>query len=312
MQVDHSDKDCYGCGEKGHIAANCPKKGASLKGGGKGDFKGGKGGKAGKGGGKAGASPGKGNGAKGGWPPSLQNWKQWYPGPSPAQWTGWWRQNQTNQYKGTANLFEQGNRLSQLQQPQQQGWEQAGWQDGGAWPSPSTQTALQSLFMGGSMYKLVEKGPKPKQINCDAKPVESPNKFQALQMKGDETVASEAEASDEKDRITTSVPIARLIKPESRNRQRKKARAASQTSNGDNKGDGECSHEGFLWRRACSRAPMKLVMPAPPLCERCLPTSNGVESCWAFSASASLLDFVRQTPILFFRFESSNRGIVLS
>ena len=40
---------------------------------------------------------------------------------------------------------------------------------------------------------------------------------------------------------------------------------------------------------------MKLVMPAPPLCERCLPTSNGVESCWAFSASASLLDFVRQT-----------------
>ncbi len=25
---------------------------------------------------------------------------------------------------------------------------------------------------------------------------------------------------------------------------------------------------GFLWRRACSRAPMKLVMPAPPLCER--------------------------------------------
>ena len=29
-------------------------------------------------------------------------------------------------------------------------------------------------------------------------------------------------------------------------------------------------HKGFLWRRACSRAPMKLVMPAPPLCEICL------------------------------------------
>ncbi len=29
-------------------------------------------------------------------------------------------------------------------------------------------------------------------------------------------------------------------------------------------------YANFLQKRACSRAPMKLVMPAPPLCEGCL------------------------------------------
>ncbi len=48
-----------------------------------------------------------------------------YPGPSPAQWTDWWKQANPNngQYKASTNLFEQGNRLSQLQSQQQpQDW----------------------------------------------------------------------------------------------------------------------------------------------------------------------------------------------
>ena len=88
MQVDHSQKDCYHCGEYGHIAANCTK----SKGGknGKGD-KGwnSKGDRAGKGSGKYGKG-GKGGskGGKNGWPPSLQTWRTWYPGPSPNGRTG--------------------------------------------------------------------------------------------------------------------------------------------------------------------------------------------------------------------------------
>ena len=298
MQVDHTQKDCYHCGELGHIAANCPKQkggkeGKDGKGGGKGPGKGG--GKFGKGG-KA-----TGKGGKGGWPPSLQNWRQWYPGPSPSQWTGWWKQAQSNNFKGTANLFEQGNRLSQLQQPQQQGWEQNGWQDGGAWPAPSTPSALQALFMGGSMYKLVDKGPKPKQVNRSTRPVESPNKFQVLQEDDGE------EATNETERITTTVPITSLIKPESRNRQRKKARACPDTSADPLASlSPTCTSTGWKGRPGYRKVPDDafdasrhqtgvrggMGLPADEAHTAETPDEKG--SYWSFNANTNILDFVKQ------------------
>ncbi len=115
MAVDHSDKDCYACGETGHIARNCPK-GPSPKG---------KGGDKGGGKGKSKGGKGKGSGGKGGQWPSWGQWRNMYPGPSQSQWKDWWRQGQGQgqagsgagglQYNGKVNLFEQGQRLSALQ-----------------------------------------------------------------------------------------------------------------------------------------------------------------------------------------------------
>ena len=162
MEVDHSSKDCYECGEIGHIAANCPRRQA---GGGK-EHKG-------KGKGKGKGPGGKGGGGKGPWQPSLTNWRSWYPGPSQAQWTEWFKQGPgqaPNPYRGTANLFEQGARLSNMQPPEQYG--------------------LQTLFtQPGSMFKLVEKGVK----DADAKNVKGKppnfvdrNSFEHLEEEDDE------------------------------------------------------------------------------------------------------------------------------
>ena len=79
MQVDHRDKDCYHCGEKGHISRNCTKKAQNFPVDGTAQ----KGGKVGKGGGKG--EKGQFNGQ---WP-SKGQWKSWFPGPTQTQWNGW-------------------------------------------------------------------------------------------------------------------------------------------------------------------------------------------------------------------------------
>ncbi len=70
MIVDHSEKDCFDCGEKGHIARDCPVKKARVAAGGPERLPGRpKGGGKGKGGGKA---P---------WQPTKGQWRNWFPGP---------------------------------------------------------------------------------------------------------------------------------------------------------------------------------------------------------------------------------------
>ena len=193
MQVDHSLKDCYSCGEIGHIAANCEKAGK-----GKGSGQKGKGNPKGKGKGKDGKAAGKGGwpAGKGTWQPSLQNWRQMYPGPSQQQWTSWWHQARPNatQYKGGTNLFEQGQRLSPLQ-PQSPAWSDEQWQE---WPQPSSGQVLNSLFSAGNMYKFVQKGPKPKEVEANGTGYEDYNAFEALEEDEDE--------ADDDDGATTDPP----------------------------------------------------------------------------------------------------------
>ena len=122
MDVDaHKDKDCYNCGEVGHISANCPQK--LLNGGGKG----GKGGKVKKGDIKG---NGKGNGqwpqwtpSKGQWSPSKGQWKSWFPGPTQTQWTNWFpgKGGKGNGKSNGKNMFftGQGHQLFPVQDPSQ-------------------------------------------------------------------------------------------------------------------------------------------------------------------------------------------------
>jgi len=210
MDVDHSNKDCYGCGEYGHIAANCPRA-QEAKG-----SKGAKGVK-GKGKGLPNGSKGKGKQGKGDWYPSLQSWKQMYPGPSPTQWTSWWRPagGAPSPYKGSANLFEQGNRLSQFQEQQSQDW----WGGYAAQPS-QTQNVLRSLFQSGNMFKLVEKGPKMQKAEAAPAAVVK-NRYAMLERRD--------EQPDNKPQHVTEAPLEMFIKPESPNRWRKREVKARKT-----------------------------------------------------------------------------------
>ena len=223
MRIDHSQKDCYQCGELGHIAANCPKAG-------KGKGNGQKGGAApkgngkGKGKGKAGKGPG-----KGAWQPSLQSWRYMYPGPSPSQWTDWWRQASASNgdYKGKTNLFEQGQRLSHMpQQQQESAWDGDHWQE---WPQQSSGQVLHSLFAHGNMYKLVQCGPKAKEIDAHPKPVTTQNRFNKLHVVEEaDDVAEDPDDAHGKAKI--KVPLESLIKPVSKNRQRKMARSSANSA----------------------------------------------------------------------------------
>ena len=110
---DAGEPVCFECGEPmktcGHSAKDCPIRVARVAAGGparlpKGDGKG----KGGKGGGGKGG--GKGNGGKGDWP-TRQAWNQFYPGPSQAQWRGWYPQQATAP-PNKLNLFQQPLQLS--------------------------------------------------------------------------------------------------------------------------------------------------------------------------------------------------------
>ena len=115
------------------------------------------------------------------WPNSSQ-WASMYPGPSMTQWRNW--QPRQDAQLGKAALFE----------------------------APSQLSAIQALFQGGGAYSIAPKGAdaRPEKTRPKGKSYESANKFQCLHQ-GDE------ERHDEK--ITVNVED--LIKPVSRNKQRK-------------------------------------------------------------------------------------------
>ena len=149
MEVDHSGKDCYECGELGHIGANCPQRQVRLATEAKGGGKLAPGGKAGKGSGKQGPKGGKGPG-KGQWRfPSLPQWQQMYPGPSQAQWKTWWQHAQP----GKMNLFETPQQLSAMEQV----WN---FVQPNAEQGHSQQTGLKALFSGGTAYAFKVKDKK--------------------------------------------------------------------------------------------------------------------------------------------------------
>jgi len=67
---DHSELECHGCGEKGHIKRNCPNMDATMKG-------------------AAAKAAGKGGKGTGPWNPSASWWRSVYPGPTKGQWNDW-------------------------------------------------------------------------------------------------------------------------------------------------------------------------------------------------------------------------------
>ena len=217
MEVDHSGKDCYRCGELGHIAANCPQStqskalapqptgpGGFTKGGGFGKGGKNKGSKGGKGGYKGDGKAGKGGGGKNGpYFPTYPQWQHMYPGPSQQQWKSWWQQAQGN---GKVNLFETPHQLSQFQHQWPADW-QANQGDANGTQLKST---LSALFSAGNVFKLVHKE-KPKETTF-----EHANKFAAL--------------NDDDDDNKLQVNLMDAIKPQSPNRARKDKRQQNGSS----------------------------------------------------------------------------------
>ena len=133
VEMRNASKVCYECNEPGHIGADCPIRKARIAAGGPARLP-----KTPKGGGKGG------KGGKGGWP-TKQQWGQYYPGPSQAQWTSWFPQFPG---KGNANAVQTGD-------PSQ---------------APSV---LQALFAGPQQLSSITQG-RPKTS------FESKNSFSAL------------------------------------------------------------------------------------------------------------------------------------
>ena len=219
MDVDHSGKDCYECGEVGHIAANCAvrkvrlaQEGQNLNGKGPGSK-----GDKGKAGGK-GAGGGKGKGGKGGWP-SLPQWQQMYPGPSQAQWRNWYPQSKVN-------LLEQPQQSPQQLAAMQQVWSFLQPPTSPGHLDPNGVAQLSSV--GGSAYAFTVKGKKtnslakarfmPVECNC----ADGCNRFASLQQSAEEEVPIEPEDTK------LTVKLEDAIKPMSRNRWRKQAKQQKQ------------------------------------------------------------------------------------
>lgn len=94
---DHSAKECFECGEMGHIGRNCAQRKARVAAGG------------------PERAPKDKKGAKGApWQPSATQWKSWYPGPSPTQWNSWFK----GKGGGKGGFFTgKGQQLQALMQP---------------------------------------------------------------------------------------------------------------------------------------------------------------------------------------------------
>ena len=206
MEVDHSGKDCYECGELGHIGANCPQRQVRLTAEAKGGGKMTPGGKAGKGSGKQGPKGGKAPG-KGQWRfPSLPQWQQMYPGPSQALWKTWWQHAQP----GKVNLFETPQQLSAMEQI----WSFA---QPNAEQAQNQHTGLKALFSGGNAYAFKVKDKKTnsteaamiKKSTAQREYPENKNRFAAFK---DLTEEHDDEEADSTPLLESRVPLVSRLK----------------------------------------------------------------------------------------------------
>ena len=186
--MDVDEPRCFECNEPmakcGHSAKDCPVRKARVAAGGPERL-------------PKGAGKGASKGGKGGWP-SKQMWSNFYPGPTQAQWRGWYPQQPTP--TGKLNLFEQPHQLSNVSPLQSLL----------AAPQMQNVSPLQSLLATpGTCYSIKPrdkvKGEKPKSFAHQ-------NKFAAL----------EREESPGREKSLT-VNLMDAIKKPSKNRQRKTA-----------------------------------------------------------------------------------------
>ncbi len=177
--MDVDEPRCFECNEPmakcGHSARDCPVRKARVAAGGPERL-------------PKGAGKGTGKSGKGGWP-SRQMWSNFYPGPTQAQWRGWYPQNPHQPAPGPPagklNLFEQPHQLSS------------------ASPLQSLLTTL------GTCYSIK---PRDKVKDENPKSFAHKNKFAAL----------EREESPGCEKSLT-VNLMDAVKKPSRNRQRKTA-----------------------------------------------------------------------------------------